>query len=115
MADSVDVLWSHVLEAWSDDKRHEAFLALCVETGRLADAAKRYRAIAEAPDGGDDGDARREDAKRRLGGIAILAMSSLDASKTAPDTGRIMFGVRVFAALFLLVALASLAFVLASR
>jgi hypothetical protein len=121
----VDALWSKVLEEWEDDKRHKAFLSACAAGGVLAEAARRYRAIAE-PRGGslvsnpsekeDDSESpyrvlssRREDAKKRLAAITVLAMSNLEASRSNDEAPRLQKGLRVFAALFLLAALIGLA------
>lgn len=101
MDDTVDVLWAHVLAGWDDDKRHQAFVTYCIENSLLAQAAHRYRRIAE-PDVAASGDdaaltsaetpyrvqaGRKEDARKRLQGIALLAMSNLDAAKTVPNQG----------------------------
>ncbi|NUP11310.1 MAG: hypothetical protein HOW73_35130 [Polyangiaceae bacterium] len=122
MSDPLDVLWAHVLDTWDDDKRHQAFLAYCVDHGTLAEAAARYRKVAEASSEADvvsmggvhgsgyrDLASRRDDAKKRLAAVALVAMSALDNQRTQPNTSRMMFGFKVFAGLFLLASLLALA------
>lgn len=119
MEETVELLWSKVEEAWDEDKRHQAFLVFCQQNQLLGEAARRYRAIAEAPtttatarserdDAAQDDDGaagagpgadaestddeaavaalekRRAEAKKRLGAIALLAMSSLDLQRSSP-------------------------------
>lgn len=114
MAESREILWAHVLEAWDEDKRHSAFLAYCTERGDLSFAAQKYREIAEASAEGEYRELanRRLDAKKRLSGVAILALATLEATKKEPTTGRTMLVLRVLAGLFLLAALVALAFAL---
>lgn len=115
MDDTVDVLWAQVLAGWDDDKRHQAFVTYCIENDQLAQAAHRYRRIAE-PDVAASGDevaltsaetpyrvqaGRKEDAKKRMQGIAILAMSNLDAAKSQPNQGLAKVLVFLAAAMFL--------------
>lgn len=124
MDESFDVLWAHVLDGWDDETRHEVLLAYCVEHGMLAEAAKKYRSIAE-PSGEDSADVKdpadvkdsvdakdSADAKKRLAAIAVLAMASLDGHATESPVEPIMTALRIFAAICLVVALVSLAFVL---
>lgn len=117
MDETVELLWSKVEEAWDEDKRHQAFLMFCQQNQLLGEAARRYRAIAEAPpststspsergdaepttDTGEGGvepsppaepqadaaavEKRRAEAKKRLTAIALLAMATLDAQRSAP-------------------------------
>lgn len=116
--DSLDVLWAQVLEAWTDDKRHQAFLAYCVEADRLPEAARRYKQVADevgAREGYRADSSRGEDAQRRLGGIAILAMARLEQQRKPVGPSRVLVVAKVFAAVFLLTALAALTWALTLR
>ena len=83
----VEVLWKQVLEAWGEEKRHQAFLGYCHERGQLADAARCYRALADEKDGGPyrSTEGQREDAKKRLAAIMAMAFATIDAEpRTSP-------------------------------
>ncbi len=126
MDEAIDVLWNQVLERWDEEKRHQAFLQYCVERRALAEAARRYRVVAEIPplteasarEEKDESPYRaaagnKEDAQRRLASIALLAVGALDAERTTPSASRIHAGLRVFAALFLIAALVGLGWMFA--
>lgn len=50
MADEhLEALWAHVLANWRSEAAHAAFLDHCRATGRLAEAAARYRAEVGEP------------------------------------------------------------------
>lgn len=78
-SEAFDTLWLEVLAAWADPQRHDAFLVCARAAGRLADAAARYRALRDDPE-------RGAEARRRLGAIALLAASSLEAHRSRPFT-----------------------------
>ena len=79
---TLEDLWKKVLDEWDDDRVHGAFLEYCQTTDRLVEAAVRYRGMA--------GDRERaEAAKKRLQGVAILAMAKLESSRTARVPGRV--------------------------
>jgi len=44
-----DGYWAKVLETWGDDARHKAFVGYAAQTGRLDEAAVRYRGVVDAP------------------------------------------------------------------
>lgn len=71
-----EILWSHVLDNWQDDKAHVAFLEHCREHDRLLPAAKRYRALF-------DSDHHKAQAERRLEGITLLAMAKMEQARTS--------------------------------
>jgi len=78
---TLEALWKKVLHDWEDDRVHGAFLEYCQTSDRLVEAAVRYRGMA--------GDRERgEAAKKRLHGVAILAMARLESSRTAHSPGR---------------------------
>jgi hypothetical protein len=67
-------LWNEVDGAWDDEAAHGRFLEYCQRTEQLGEAAARYAAARS-----DEG--RRPLAQKRLDAIAILATSTLLASK----------------------------------
>lgn len=81
----LEALWKRVLERWDERAPHDAFLSACHERELLGHAAAQYRAVAEgqqAPAGDDQQDeARREQARKRLGAITMLAMQALEATR----------------------------------
>lgn len=74
---SLEVLWRHALDHWSEDKAHTAFLQHCDETNRLAEAAARYRGMAADH-------TRAEIAEKKLRAVAALAMAKLETQRTPP-------------------------------
>jgi hypothetical protein len=72
-----EALWKRVLEAWDDDKPHQAALTYALQTERLPDIAGRYRKLIDDPDKG----AR---AKKKIDGIVVAATQLLLATKTPP-------------------------------
>ena len=104
----LDELWQQVLDAWSDDAAHAAFLDHARATKQLGAAAARYREELE-PSGACRDDATRvETAQKRLNAVAMLALADLEASRTPPDDGRFQVVVRWAATLALLALLALL-------
>ena len=73
----VDALWERVLEAWDDDKPHQAALTYALQTEKLPDLAGRYRKLLDDPEKG----AR---AKKKIDGIVVAATQLLLATKTPP-------------------------------
>ena len=78
---ALEALWKNVLDRWDDDKAHGAFLDHCQATDQLVEAAVRYRGMAGDRD-------RSERAKKRLQGVAILAMARLEQSRTSAGRSR---------------------------
>lgn len=75
-----EVLWKRVTDAWDDDATHGAFLRHAQESRQLAEAATRYS--------GMRGDRERgPSAQKRLDAVAILAMTTLEASRSEPRRG----------------------------
>ncbi len=103
-----EALWKHVLDHWDDDRAHGAFLELCQRNGMLAEAAARYR--------GMTGDRERsESAKKRLNAVALLAMATLEASRTPAPQVKRQAGALVLVLFFLAATLALLAYLVTSR
>ena len=97
---AVEALWRNVVERWEEDAAHHAFLQICRERGRLADAAARYRGMSGDP-------ARREIAQKRLTAITLLAFAELEASRSPTERP---FVLNVLVALLLLTFLGLLGF-----
>lgn len=75
----LDSLWARVLQAWDDDKPHQALLEYALRAQKLPELAGRYRAIKES----DAEKAAR--AQKKLDGIVIAATQMLMAMKSPPD------------------------------
>ena len=77
----LDVLWHQLLSRWEDADAHAAFLQAAQASGRLADAALRYRAVA--------GDRERGGrAETQLAAITVLALASLETARQRPPPKR---------------------------
>jgi hypothetical protein len=70
-----EALWTRVLDAWDDDKPHQAALTYALETERLPDLAGRYRKLLEDAEKGPR-------AKKKIDGIVVAATQLLMATKT---------------------------------
>lgn len=70
-------LWKRVIEAWDDDKPHQAALSYAIEKQMLPEIAGRYRKLSEDPE-------KSARAKKKLDGIVIAATQMLLATKTPP-------------------------------
>jgi hypothetical protein len=78
---SLEALWKRVLDDWENDAAHGAFLEYCQAADQLLEAAVRYK--------GMSGDSTRgESAQKRLQGVALLAMSKLESSRTPSKDAR---------------------------
>ena len=73
----MDALWKRALDAWDDDKPHQALLTYALQTERLPDVAGRYRSLLEDPEKGPR-------AKKRIDAIVLAATQLLMATKTPP-------------------------------
>ena len=73
----LEALWKRVLEAWDDDKPHQAALTYALQNERLPDIAGRYRKLLDDPDKGVR-------AKKRIDAIVLTATQLLMATKTPP-------------------------------
>jgi hypothetical protein len=72
---ALEALWKRVVDHWDDDAAHAAFLEQCRASGKLVEAAVRYRGMV-----GDH--ARSIVAKKKLDAVLFLAMAELDTSRS---------------------------------
>lgn len=107
--DALDVLWASVRSSWTEEKRHQAFLAFCQERDTLPEAARRYRALSSDPSATDE---EKRVADQKLRSIVALALSKLANEKASP-TGAGMKIIRLAAALILATTLLLLGWALA--
>ena len=70
-----EALWKRVLEAWDDDKPHNAALSHALEHEQLPVIAGRYRKLLDDPEKGPR-------AKKKIDGIVVAATQMLMATKT---------------------------------
>ena len=75
----LDALWSRVLEAWDDDKPHQALLEYAIREQKLPDTAGLYRALKDS----DPEKAAR--AQKKLDGIVIAVTQMLMAMKSPTE------------------------------
>jgi hypothetical protein len=71
---ALETSWKRVVDQWDEDAAHAAFLEHCRVSGRLVEAAVRYRGMT-----GDH--ARSAAAKKKLDAVLFLAMAELDTSR----------------------------------
>jgi ABC-type branched-subunit amino acid transport system ATPase component len=105
----LDVLWAAIRSSWTEEKRHQAFLAHCQERDALPEAARRYRALGSDPNATDE---EKRVADQKLRSITALALSKLANEKASP-AGAGMKYIRLAAALILAAALLLLGWALA--
>lgn len=74
----LEALWAKALTDWDQPSVHEAFIKHCVESEQLGEAAGRYKSKVH-PDGPDHDDAEQAIARKRLGGIATVALARVQA------------------------------------
>ncbi|MDB4941878.1 MAG: hypothetical protein JWP97_1412 [Labilithrix sp.] len=72
-----EALWSRVLEAWDEDKPHQAVLGHAIANEQLPTLAGRYRALFDDAEKG-------ERARKKIDGIVIAATQMLMSTKTPP-------------------------------
>lgn len=81
----LEALWSKAIGNWKEDERHKAFVAYCRETNRLDEAARRYRTVVDGAEPSLESTPEIvEDAKKRLSGVALVAVATLEADRTEP-------------------------------
>ena len=100
-----EALWKNVLDRWDEERAHGAFLEHCRATDQLAEAAARYRGMKGDRD-------RGAVAERRLGGIAIVALAKLEATRRRPRPRASRSGALLLAMAFGLATVGLLAYVL---
>jgi hypothetical protein len=113
---TLEALWKRVVENWDDDGQHGKLVSYAQQNKLLGEAAALYKEAATV-----EGSpyrlsvAQGEDAKKRLAGIAMLAVMDLDASKTDPTVSRGMKIIRVVAASILVLCVGLLFWALTRR
>ena len=75
-----EALWARCLEAWDDDKPHQAILQHALEAQRLPDLAGRYRKLK------DEDEEKSARAQKKIDGIVVAATQMLMAQKTPERT-----------------------------
>ena len=74
-----EALWKRCVEAWDDDKPHQAILQHALKAEKLPDLAGRYRALKDDPE-------KKERAEKKINGIVLAATQMLMATKTPAVT-----------------------------
>jgi hypothetical protein len=77
----VQELWADVLGRWKEEDVHAAFVEYCRASRQLDQAAKLYRRETQASSAYRDDPTHFEIARKRLQGIATLAMFEIDAAR----------------------------------
>ncbi len=95
-----EALWQKARADFAADEPQRAFIEHCRQSGRLPEAARRYREEKERA-----GAEAAELIHKRLAAIAILAMSELDAGKRSPAPRRSPPALILFAAVVLALAI----------
>ena len=98
----MEALWKRVLEAWEDDKPHQAALAYALQTERLPDIAGRYRKLLDDAEKGPK-------AKKRIDAIVMAATQLLMATKT-PAREKVPWQWTASAAVFFVLVVSFLAY-----
>lgn len=105
--DAFDALWSRVLEAWDDDKPHQAILGYAIDKQFLPVLAGRYRKLQDDPEKGVR-------AKKKIDGIVLAATQMMLATKTPPRT-KLPWQWTAYAAGIFLIVVALLAWMMVPR
>lgn len=88
-----ETLWTHVVAHWEDDMAHVALLEHCHAHDQLVAAAKRYRGLSQSV-------THQAQATRRLNAIAVMALASMERSRSGPVGAKRQAG-RLVALIFL--------------
>ncbi len=110
-----DALWQQVVDDWDDDARHGKFLAYAQASGALGRAASRYKSVTTTDSPYRISDKHLEDARKRLAGVAMLAVMNLDAGRSEPVNPKHQWGVRIFAIVVVLALFGALAYLYLQR
>jgi len=95
-------LWARVLEAWDEEKPHQAALSYAIEKEMLPEIAGRYRKLIDDPEKG----AR---AKKKIDGIVVAATQLLLATKS-PVREKVPWQWTASAAVFMVIVVSFLAY-----
>ena len=98
---ALEALWKKVVDDWSNDATHGAFLEYCESTNQLLEAAVRYRGMK-----GDH--VRGPVAEKRLAAIALLAVAGLERERSEPIPARKNVALWIVVVFFLAASLALL-------
>jgi FMN-dependent NADH-azoreductase len=79
----LSALWDRALEAWDDDKPHQALLEYALREQKLPELAGRYRVVK------DTNPERAARAQKKLDGIVIAATQMLVAMKTPAERAKV--------------------------
>lgn len=110
-SDGEAALWQNLLEAFEEERRHQAFLAYCRETHALDHAARRYRQHAASEDVSAE---HRAIAEQKLKAITVLAIAQFSSiPRTDPVAAPKLL--RLLAALLLAASVLVLGWALAFR
>ena len=104
----LEALWKRVTDDWDAEPGHTAFLEYCRSSEQLVEAAVRYRGMS-----GDH--ARAQLAEKKLKAVALLALSRMEATRSAAPAGRSQRGNYALFALFLLATVGLLAYLGGTR
>ncbi|MCW5815962.1 MAG: hypothetical protein KIT84_33490 [Labilithrix sp.] len=99
-----EALWKRCLEAWEDDKPHNAILEHALKSEKLPDLAGRYRDLKDDAEKGAKAD-------KRINAIVVAATQMMMATKTPPRT-KTPWQWNVAAVLFFLVVITYLGYAL---
>lgn len=97
-----NALWARVLEAWDEDKPHQAALSYAIDKEMLPEIAGRYRKLIGDPQKG-------ERAQKKINGIVVAATQLLLATKT-PAREKTPWQWTASAALILIIVVSFLAY-----
>jgi hypothetical protein len=96
---TLEGLWKQVLDAWDDDVLHGKLISYAQTADCLGQAAALYKSVAHTADSPYRlSPAQVQDAKKRLNGITMLAVMTLEAGKSEPGPPKGLFWVRAIAA-----------------
>lgn len=105
---ALEALWKKVLDDWDNEAAHGAFLEYCQSSGRLVEAAVRYRGMA-----GDH--ERGPSAEKHLKSVLALAMAQLETLRSPRPERRSRAGSIALILLFIGGTLGILAYLATSR
>jgi hypothetical protein len=114
---TLEALWKRVVEEWDDDERHAKLVTFAQQHGMLGDIAGLYKKASGADEASPyrlNGE-QTADAKKRLGGVVLLATMDLDASKSDTATPAALKVLRVVSMLILAASVILLVWALTRR
>lgn len=109
---TLEALWAQVVDDWDDDERHGKLLAYAQQTKQLGEAAALYRRVTQPDSPYRVSENQILDAKKRLLGVATLAVMDLDAQRSEPVNRKHQWAVRVAAAIVMFAMLGAAGYLL---